>query len=231
MTKKTLKKTDYTKYPQPRMRHHANPGLYFPLSQHKTTDLRYPSLINNINWKDFFSNGSPPEYLDVGSGIGKFLIDMGANNPDKNILGFEIRHGAVEWTNNVLESEKITNAKALWYSAVNGFPFIENESIEKIFYFFPDPWHKKRHHKRRAFSAELLNEFHRVLKPDGKIYLMTDVPEVDEFQQEILTQHNGFSFAYASENEWDIPVKTNHEEFCISRKIPYIRMICRKKIG
>lgn len=224
-----MKKIDYTKYPQPRMRHHANPGLYFPLSQHKTTDIRYPSLINSISWEDFFSGGAPPEYLDVGCGLGKFLAEMGMHNPGINMLGFEVRQSAVEWTNNVLAGEEITNAKALWYSAVNGFPFIKNESIEKIFYFFPDPWVKKRHHKRRAFSVELLDEFQRVLKPGGALYMMTDVAEVDEYQQEILAQHNGFSFAYADENEWDIKVKTNHEEFCLRKNIPFIRMLCQRK--
>jgi tRNA (guanine-N7-)-methyltransferase len=224
-----VKKIDYTKYPLPRIRHHANPGLYFPLSQHKTTDLRYPPVIKHADWKDFFQNGRPPEYLDVGCGLGKFLIDLAANHPNINMLGLEIRNSTVEWTNNILNCEGITNAKALWYSAVNGMPFIESGSIEKIFYFFPDPWHKKRHHKRRAFSAGLLDEFQRVIKPNGRLYIMTDVPEVDEYQQEILTQHNGFTFSYAKDGEWDLDVETNHEGYCNRRNIPFIRMICQRK--
>jgi tRNA (guanine-N7-)-methyltransferase len=224
-----VKKINYKKYPLPRIRHHANPALYFPLSQHKTTKINYPPLIQQLEWKNIFLNGAPPDYLDVGTGLGRFLIDMGANTPQKNILGFEIRESAVRWTNSVLDGEKITNAKALWYSAVNGFPFIKNKSIEKIFYFFPDPWVKKRHHKRRAFSVELLNEFHRILKANGIIYMMTDVPEVDEFHQKILTQHNGFSFSYANEKEWGLTAKTYQEEFSMERNIPFIRMLCVKK--
>lgn len=229
MTKETVKTIDYTKYPLPRIRHHANPALYFPLSQHKTTDLNYPPLIQKINWEEFFQNGKPPAHLDVGCGLGKFLAEMALNNPEINILGLEVRNSTVEWTNGVLAGEGIKNGKALWYSAVNGLPFLESGSIEKIFYFFPDPWHKKRHHKRRAFSVGLLNEFHRLLKPYGVLYLMTDVPEVDEYQQKILIQHNGFSYTYVHESEWDISVKTNHEDFCARREIPFIKMICRKK--
>jgi tRNA (guanine-N7-)-methyltransferase len=145
------------------------------------------------------------------------------------LLGFELRQSAVEWTNTVINGEGIGNAKALWYSAVNGFPFIETSSTEKIFYFFPDPWVKKRHHKRRAFSTELLDEFARVLKRDGTLYIMTDVPEVDEFQQKILAQHNGFTFTYTDEKDWKLNIKTYQEQFCISKDISFIRMICKKK--
>jgi tRNA G46 methylase TrmB len=102
----------------------------------------------------------------------------------------------------------------MWYSAVNGFEFIKKSSLSKVFYFFPDPWVKKRHYKRRAFSVELLEEIHRVLKPTGKLYLMTDVHEVDEFQMDAMSKHGGFNFAYADDRKWDIKIKTNHEEFC-----------------
>ena len=112
---------------------------------------------------------------------------------------------------------------------MNGFTFIKNETIEKVFYFFPDPWVKKRHYKRRAFSAELLGEIHRVLKPGGKLYLMTDVPEVDEFQQKVLKDFGKFEFSYADSAAWDLPVKTNHEIFCEGRKIPFVRIICVKQ--
>ena len=213
----------------PRIRHHANPVLYLPLKQHKGKGFYYPPEISRINWKDVFANGKPPDMLDIGCGLGRFLIESSVAVPGKNFLGMEVRKGAVEWIENVVTGEKLANVKALWYSAVNGFPFLENESIEKAFYFFPDPWVKKKHFKRRAFSVELLKEICRVLKPYGKLYLMTDVPEVDEFQQSILNESGLFSFKYADESEWDLCVKTNHENFCIEKEIPFIRMVCEKK--
>ncbi len=219
---------NYKKYPVPRIRHHAKSTLYFPLTQHQTVNLKYPPLIDKISWKEIFPSGEAPRYLDIGCGIGKFMAEISLQNPAVNTLGVEVRSGAVEWTNNVLSSEKIINAKALWYSAVNGFPFIKRSSIEKIFYFFPDPWIKKRHHKRRAFSVELLSEFHRMLKSAGTLYLMTDVEEVDKFQQEVLTRHKGFSFSHISSENWDLAVKSNHEEFCLKKNIPFIRMACKK---
>jgi hypothetical protein len=68
-----------------------------------------------------------------------------------------------------------------------------------------------------------------MLKPNGRLYLMTDVPEVDEFQQGIINESGLFSFRYSGEDDWDIIVRTNHEEFCLEKKIPFIRMICEKK--
>lgn len=224
-----LKTINYKKYPLPRIRHHAKPVLYLPLKQHKGNNFYYPPIINKLNWKEIFDDDKPPHWLDVGCGLGRFLIESSIAENDKNILGVEVRLGAVEWIKGVTIGEKLPNVVALWYSAVNGFPFLKNGSIEKAFYFFPDPWVKKKHFKRRAFSVELLGEIHRVLKPDGKFYLMTDVPEVDDFQQEILQMFGGFTYKYVDDTKWDLKTMTNHEEFCIRKKIPFIRMVCEKK--
>ena len=224
-----MKTIDYTKYPVPRIRHHAKSVLYFPLKQHKTRNFSYPPIIEKFDWSELFSNGKPPLMLDAGCGLGKFLIETGLHHPNENILGFELRVNAVEWINKVITGENIGNAKVLWYSVVNGFPFIESGSIEKIFYLFPDPWIKKRHHKRRAFSTELLDEFQRMLHLNGKLYIMTDVPEVDEHHREVLDAHKGFVYEYVSDNDWEIEMNTNHEEFCRDKEIPFTRMICYKK--
>ena len=211
------------------MRHHANPVLYFPLKQHKGNNFYYPPVFEKLEWNEIFSSGKPPDMLDIGCGLGRFLLETSLKNSDKNILGFEVRQTAVEWIKGVIEGEKLPNVQALWYSAVNGMSFIETGSIEKVFYFFPDPWVKKKQNKRRAFSAELLKEIHRVLKPEGNLYLMTDVPEVDEYQQSILNETGLFEFRYTEKDQWDLQVRSNHEIFCEDKGIPFIRMTCRKK--
>jgi tRNA (guanine-N7-)-methyltransferase len=224
-----VKKIDYTKYPVPRLRHHANPVLYFPLKQHKNRNFRYPPVVDKFEWSGIFSNGKPPAYLDVGCGMGKFLIETALAEPKINILGLELRQNAVAWINNVIAGEKINNACALWYSVVNGLPFISSGSIKKIFYLFPDPWIKKRHHKRRAFSVGLAGEFYRMLSKKGVLYVMTDVPDVDDHHTEILNRHDGFKYMLLSESEWDLDVFSNQEAFCRDKNIPFTRMKCIKK--
>lgn len=223
-----MKKIDFGKYPLPRIRHHANPVLYFPLKQHKGRNFIYPEIYESIDWNKIFKNGFPPNCLDIGCGLGKFMIEYAVENPNINILGFEIRKAAVEWIENVINSENIPNAKALWYSAVNGFGFIESNSIEKIFLFFPDPWFKKRHYKRRMFNENLIDEIHRVLKSHGKLYMMTDVPEVDEHQTNLIKRYKNKCFNLLSNDFDDLIIKSNHEEFCIKKNIPIIKKLYEK---
>lgn len=219
---------DFTKYPLPRIRHHTNPNFYLPYKSFKIKPKNYPLLVKEIDWKKVFLNGNLPSSLDVGCGLGKFLIEFASQNKNKNILGFEVRQKAVEWINNVIDSENIPNASALWYSVANGIKFITDESIEKIFYFFPDPWIKKRHHKRRALTLQLIDEFHRVLKPKGKVYTMTDVSELDKIQVELFLNQKKFKQKLTDESKWKLNVRSNQEEFCLNKKIQIIRRIFLK---
>jgi tRNA (guanine-N7-)-methyltransferase len=221
---------DYNKYPLPkRMRHHTSPNLYFKYSELKKTPNYYPPLIDELNWEEIFFNGKRPDMLDIGCGKGRFLLSMSEQFPEKNILGIELRKPAVEWINNVVKGEEIMNCAAIWYSVVNGLNFIEGKSIEKIFYFFPDPWPKKKHLKRRVFSEEFIQECHRILKDKGELFLATDLEEVNEFHKRIIIQSGKFDYKIVTDdNQWQFP-ETNKENFCRREDVPFYRLICPKK--
>lgn len=224
-----MKVIDFKKYPMPRMRHHVNPTLYLSFKSHHKSPFWYPPLIEQIKWEDYFADGKPPTVLDIGCGRGGLLIEYSLIHPEINILGMELRKQAIEWIHSVLAGEKLPNAAALWYSVVNGLNFISDNSIDTIFYFFPDPWPKLRHHKRRLFSREFLDELFRVMRNDATLFLMTDVEEVDLYQQEIMKEYDKFTFEYCeNDEEWDLP-KTDQEKFSLRKGIPYKRMIVRKK--
>jgi tRNA (guanine-N7-)-methyltransferase len=219
---------DYKKYPTPRMRHHTAPNLYVPYNEFKVFPRYYPPIRPTIDWSLHFANNRQPNVLDIGCGRGGFLLEYALMHPEKNIFGLEVRKQAVEWIDEIIKGESIGNASVLWYNSSNGLPFVEDETVDAVFYFFPDPWHKKKHRKRRAFNPKLIEELYRTLRPDGRVYLMTDVPEVDSYQQEVLALHGGFTFDYATDEEWTLP-RTDHENFSLKKGIPYIRAVVKKK--
>ena len=222
-------KIDFHKYPYPgKIRHHVGTNLYFPLKEMTFTPSYYPPILDNEDIKIYFNNNKAPDILDIGCGKGKFLLDLSEKYPDKNIMGFEVRKALVEWIQNISKSENFGNVWAMWYTVVNGLDFLEEESIEKAFYLFPDPWPKKRQQNRRLFSVSFLKDLHRVLKKDGKLYLATDCDYVHEHHLEELNKSGKFKYYEVDKDEWVFPV-TNKEAFCFRKNIPVFRLICEKK--
>ncbi len=222
-------KIDHNKYPMPKkLRHHTSANLYMPLSELKEIPEHYPPVIDKIDFSGFFPNGKAPDTLDIGCGKGQFLLNFAHDNPDRTVMGIEIRNTAVKWINEVISGEDYPNARALFYSVANGLPFIGDGTVRDIFYLFPDPWPKLRHHRRRAFNVRSLEECHRVLAPGGRLWLATDVDHVDAHHLKTLGEHGGFSCArIESREEWPLPV-TNKEKFCLLNNIQVFRLLCTK---
>ncbi len=221
-------KIDNNKYPLPkRLRHHTAANLYIPWAELTEKPKYYPPLYSKIDWGTVFFNKKKPDILDIGCGKGKLLLDHSEIHQDKNILGIEVRSQAVDWINKVIKGENLPNVAALWYSVVNGLQFIESESIEKIFYLFPDPWFKYKHKKRRALNEKTIKEFYRILKSGGMLYLASDVPEVNDYHTSLLKSFSKFTTKIADEELWQLPL-TNKEKFCKLENIDYVRMICFK---
>jgi tRNA (guanine-N7-)-methyltransferase len=220
---------DFNKYPLPRrFRHHTSSNLYLPANEQKILSENYPPLINNIHWEQLYQNAKPPNSLDIGCGRGKFLLNYSEKYPDINILGIELRQPVADWLDNYIKRENLPNAAVIWYSVVNGLGFIEDNSINNIFYLFPDPWHKRKHHKRRAFNRLIIGEYYRILKTGAYIYISTDVPEVNTHHIKILNEFKLFNYnIITNNNDWDLPI-TNKENFCIEKNIPVYRIICKK---
>lgn len=134
----------------------------------------------------------------------------------------EIRSPWVDWLRKVIVGEQIGNVSAMWYSVANGFPFIVSESLEYATYLFADPWPKKRHHKRRAFTPALVNELYRILKPGATLYMATDVDYVMANQLDVLRQDGRFKVSLAEESKWPFDFPTDHQEFCDRKGIEYV---------
>lgn len=220
---------NFKKYPQEvKFRHHVSSHHYYSADDLTFVPENYAPLYNEINWGDIFKNAKKADFLDIGCGRGHFLADFAFLNPEKNILGIEIRENPINWINTVIEGEKLENCKALFYSVANNLPFIDDNSIEAIFYLFPDPWPKTRHFRRRAFTNKFIEECYRVLKKDGKLYLSTDVEMVHNYQLSLLKKFGKFNLSILPDrDDWHFPL-THKEKFCIEKDIYVHRTICQK---
>lgn len=222
-------KIDFQKYPLPRrVRHHTSANFYIPAEELISVPHLYPALHKSLDWSERFANAKAPNMLDIGCGRGLFLLSFAYNFPELNCLGIEVRDWPVTWLNNFCKCEAVPNVSAVHYSVVNGIPFIEDNSIESVFYLFPDPWPKTRHLKRRAFNQRFLSEVFRVLKPGGKLYLATDMEIVHEHHKEELDEFGKMKYKIIdSDEDWQFP-HTNKELFCRKEGIAFFRLIVEK---
>jgi tRNA (guanine-N(7)-)-methyltransferase len=215
---------DWARYPIPRVRHHANPQVYMPASQQHMIAPWYPPTREEAVWGSWFSNGLSANVLDLGCGRGAFLLQHALTHPERNILGIEVRSVLADYINEVARGEGLGNAHAEWYTLANGLDWIEPESIDYAVYLFPDPWPKKRHHKRRAFTTEFLALVQRVLKPGARLWLATDRPDVDAYQREVIDASPLFEIQPLADDEsWPFAFRTDQQMFCDAKGIPYVR--------
>lgn len=223
---------DWSKYPIPkRIRHHLSANQYMPLSEKNINTENYPPIIDKVDWTEIFENTSLPVHLDIGCGYGHFLMDYAKSNPYINILGIEIRPGPIDYIKEIIEKEEISNCSILWYNVANRLDFINDKSIKEIYYFFPDPWFKKKHHKRRAFNMSFLNDCHRILEDNSSFYIQTDIEEVHKYHLELLNKFTKFDFKELDKEEkWELPT-TNKEKECIRRGFDYWRIKAVKTIS
>lgn len=220
------------KYPQPnRFRHHIKSNVYFPYHPNLSDSSQYPDLITEIDWKEVFLNGKKPNSLDIGCGMGKFLIEYGFENQNENVLGLEVRPMPVEWINSVIKGEKYENIGVLHYSLANGLDFIDDNSLDSIYYFFPDPWFKSKQSKRRVLNQKFLEICLNKLKLGGNLFIQTDVKELNKYHLIELNKFNTknkFEIKELPMNEtWNL-LKTDQELHVIKKGFDIFRIICTK---
>lgn len=130
-----------------------------------------------LDWPTMFGNDHPVE-IEVGFGKGLFLLTQGQARPDTNFLGIEIERKYTLLTATRLAQLRLTNVKlactdARWLLKER----IAAESVAALHVYFPDPWWKTRHRKRKLFTRSFADECVRVLKHGGRLHFVTDVAD------------------------------------------------------
>jgi len=130
-----------------------------------------------LDWARFFGNDSPVE-LEIGSGKGLFLVTAAAARPGHNFLGIELARKYAKLAAERAARRAVTNVR-VWPGDARSIVArrIPEVSLHAVHVYFPDPWWKKRHKKRRVFNDALVEGIFRSLEPGGELHVATDVEE------------------------------------------------------
>ena len=116
-----------------------------------------------------------PTFLEIGFGTGTALLEMATKNPGNNYLGVEVYRTGIGQLLSQVDDLGITNIRVFNDDAVDVLTHqIPDQSLDGLFLFFPDPWHKKRHHKRRLVQSGFIQLILKKLKPGGVFHAATD---------------------------------------------------------
>jgi tRNA (guanine-N7-)-methyltransferase len=126
--------------------------------------------------------------LDIGFGDGEALVTNALNNPTVDYLGIEVHEPGIGHLLLLLEKANATNVRVIARDAADVVPLIANGSFAAVDLFFPDPWPKKRHHKRRLVQAPFVAEIARILKPGGFLHVATDWADYARHTREVLAE-------------------------------------------
>lgn len=148
--------------------------------------------LKPINFQEIFGNDNPV-VLEIGFGMGKSFIQMAIDNPDQNFLGIEVHPPGIGATLMKIEEHKLPNVKIISHDAFEILTnCIQEESIDFLQIFFPDPWPKARHHKRRLINDKFIALITPLLKHGGQIRLATDWENYAEQMLDVMSKAPGF---------------------------------------
>ncbi|MCK4751809.1 MAG: tRNA (guanosine(46)-N7)-methyltransferase TrmB [Planctomycetes bacterium] len=202
------------------------------LKDYTSISLKPENLQDKIDFKYIFGR-SAPVHIEVGSGKGTFLLNQAQAEPQINFLGIEWANKYYRHAVDRIGRWEIKNVRIIRADAAKFLPeFVPDDSVDCFHIYFPDPWPKKRHHKRRLISHQNLEQLLRCLKQEGIIKIATDHAEY--FQQieavlaakeNCLEEINFLPTSGADTGEW---VGTNFERKYIKENRPVYTVAVKK---
>ncbi|AWX16209.1 tRNA (guanosine(46)-N7)-methyltransferase TrmB [Mergibacter septicus] len=159
-----------------------NENWYFYGLEHQKTPFNFAEIFQNNH----------PVILEIGFGMGRSLVEMAEQNPQYNYLGIEVHTPGVGACIAYAKQKEIKNLRIICHDAIE----ILNESIADsslggLQLFFPDPWHKAKHHKRRIVQPAFMQLIMQKLQSGGFVHMATDWENYAEQMLEVLSQTSG----------------------------------------
>lgn len=182
------------------------------------------SLTSSLEFDKVFSRLAPLE-IDLGCGDGAFLAALAQENPTRNFLGIERLLGRVRSVCRKVARLDLRNARILRmesnYAVTRLLP---PASVTTFHLLFPDPWPKRRHHRRRAFTPEFVSSIHRALIAGGLFHVATDHADYFHQIERVIAATDLFSF---SREKYHFP-PTSFEQKYVARGLSIHRLLLRK---
>ena len=140
-----------------------------------------------IDLAAIFSRADSPKILEIGFGMGETTAKIAKTLPEKDFLGVEVHTPGVGALLKLIDELSISNIRIIQHDAVDVLNhMLPDASLDGVHIFFPDPWHKKRHHKRRLIQADFVKLLCAKIKPGGYLHVATDWQEYAEWVLEVL---------------------------------------------
>ena len=197
------------------------------------TLLSVAALPCPANRLALFGSAGPLE-VEVGCGKGLFLRNAAAACPDRCYLGIEVARRYARYVAGKLDQDGRQNAKIIAGDALvvfrDKFPA---DAIDDVHVYFPDPWWKARHRRRRIMNPVFLKAIERVLLPGGRLHFWTDVPEYFETSLQLIAEHTRLSVPQTPPEQpaWhDLDYRTHFERRVRLNDLPVFRSEFTKPI-
>ena len=209
------------------VRQHVN-----PLSRFFQQPLELPPPA------ELFSAPSLPLHLDIGCARGRFLLAMAQRTAGRNHLGVEIRRALVAAAEADRQREGLTNLHYLFCNANISLEAwlaaLPSGQLDLVSIQFPDPWFKKKHHKRRVLQPALLLAIAAALAPGRRLFLQSDVPAVIEPMVALCEASGCFDRPLADARPWrqDNPLglPTERESYVLGQGLPVFRVLYERNL-
>ncbi len=202
------------------------------LKEYPSVALKPENLDGKIDFVRVFGRVGPV-HIEIGTGKGTFLLNQARAQPGDNFLGIEWARKYYRYAVDRIGRWGLTNVRIIRTDAATFLAdFIPDNSVECFHIYFPDPWPKKRHHKRRFICPANLEHLLRCLKTGGQLKIATD--HIDYFEQiktvlatrnEKLQEIDFLPTAGAEASEW---VGTNFERKYLKDQRPIYTLAVRK---
>lgn len=141
---------------------------------------------------ELFGNDNPVS-LEIGFGMGASLAEQAKRYPERNFIGIEVHRPGVGSLLVRMKEYQLSNIRVISHDAVEVLEdMLADDCLELLQLFFPDPWHKKKHHKRRILNAPFSQLVRSKIKPGGHFHMATDWQNYAEQMLEVMTESPGW---------------------------------------